>query len=48
MKRKRKTPKAIATTMPSPRPELPMTALVLRVVLILAAAALAQQFLPHP
>jgi hypothetical protein len=48
MKRKRKNPKAFATTMPSPRPELPMTALVLRVVLILAAAALAQQFLPHP
>ncbi|MDX3973694.1 hypothetical protein [Shinella sp.] len=48
MKRKRKTLRAVATTMPSPRSELPMPALVLRVVLILAAAALVQHFLPHP
>lgn len=48
MKRKRKNPKAVATTMPSLRPELSMPALVLRVALILAAAALVQHFLPHP
>ncbi|MCR6498157.1 hypothetical protein MUO32_03830 [Shinella sp. CPCC 101442] len=46
-KKSRKTA-AIAVALPQPKPPLPMLALLIRVGLILAAAGIAQQFLPHP
>lgn len=50
MANKKKSRKAatIAVALPQSKPPLPMSALLLRIVLILAAAGIAQQFLPHP
>lgn len=39
---------AIAAAVPQLKPQLPIPALLLRVGLILAAAGIVQQFLPHP
>ena len=39
---------ATAVALPQPKPPLPMPALLLRIGLILAAAAGVQHFLPHP
>lgn len=47
-KKKRHDALAIAATLPSPRPQMPIQALLLRVALILAAAAVVQHFLPQP
>ncbi len=50
MTSKRKSRKATATVaaLRFPKPPLPLAALVLRVGLILAAAAFVQHFLPQP
>lgn len=45
-KKNRRTAAAIAR--PLPKPPLPISALLLRGALILAAAAVVQTFLPHP
>lgn len=39
---------AVVATVPQSKPQLPIPALLLRVGLILAAAGIVQQFLPHP
>lgn len=46
-KKSRKTA-AIAAAVPHPKPQLPIPALLLRVGLILVAAGIVQQVLPHP
>lgn len=47
-KKKSRTAAALAVAMPQAKPALPMQALLLRVGLILAAAAAVQHFLPLP
>lgn len=39
---------AFAAAIPASKPQLPIPALIVRVGLILLAAAVAQNFLPHP
>lgn len=48
MANKKKVRKATAVALPQTRPPLPMPALLLRIGLVLAAAAGVQHFLPYP
>lgn len=47
-KKKARKSAAMAAALPQGKPPLPLTALLLRVCLILAAAAGVQHFLPYP